>query len=49
MLAEGEAAHVVADRLGHAETSTTLRTYAHVLQEMRKGAAHTIGAVLTGC
>jgi integrase len=31
--------HVVANRLGHADPSTTLRVYAHVLREQAAGAA----------
>ena len=39
MLQRGVAAHVVAERLGHANVSTTLNVYGHVLPEMQAAAA----------
>jgi integrase len=35
----GAPIHVVADRLGHADPSNTLRVYAHVLHEHATGVA----------
>jgi integrase len=35
----GVPVHVVADRLGHADPSITLRVYAHVLHEHASGVA----------
>jgi len=46
MLAAGEAVHVVAERLGHAETSMTLKVYAHARQELQERAARRISEVL---
>jgi integrase len=39
LLLAGVPVHVVANRLGHADPSTTLRVYAHVLREQAAGAA----------
>jgi integrase len=39
LLLAGVPVHVVANRLGHADPSTTLRVYAHVLREQATGAA----------
>ena len=40
--------HVVAARLGHADTHTTLSVYAHVLKDSHRDAAVTLGKVLHG-
>jgi integrase len=40
--------HVVAARLGHADTHTTLSVYAHVLRDSHKEAADVLGKVLHG-
>jgi len=40
--------HVVARRLGHAEVTTTLASYAHVLPDMSQDAAAKLDAVLHG-
>jgi integrase len=39
LLLAGVPVHVVANRLGHADPSTTLKVYAHVLREQAAGAA----------
>jgi hypothetical protein len=39
LLVAGVPVHVVANRLGHADPSTTLKVYAHVLREQAAGAA----------
>ncbi len=41
LLAAGEQLHVVAERLGHANRSTTSTIYAHVTKKQRRGAAET--------
>lgn len=38
--------HVVSERLGHAKVSTTMEIYAHVLPNMQREAADTIGLLL---
>jgi integrase len=38
--------HVVSERLGHAKVSTTMEIYAHVLPNMQREAADTIGGLL---
>lgn len=48
LLQAGEPIHVVAKRLGHARIQTTLDTYAHVLPDMQKQAAATIGNLIHG-
>jgi integrase len=48
LLQAGEPVHVVAQRLGHSDVQITLNTYAHVLPDMQRGAAHRLGAVLHG-
>ena len=48
LLQAGEPVHVVSDRLGHARVEITLNTYAHVLPDMQKQAAATMGAILHG-
>jgi integrase len=39
LLQDGEPVHVVAERLGHADPSMTLRVYAHVLRSQRASSA----------
>lgn len=46
LLNAGEAAVVVAERLGHRDASTTYRWYAHALPRADKRAAHLIGEAL---
>jgi integrase len=46
MLSGGVDVRTVAGRLGHADTSTTLRVYAHVLPERDREAAAILGQVL---
>ena len=48
LLQAGEPVHVVSKRLGHARVEITLNTYAHVLPDMQKQAAVTMGALLHG-
>jgi integrase len=48
LLRAGEPVHVVAKRLGHARVETTLENYAHVLPDMQRQAAATIGGLLHG-
>ncbi len=38
--------HVVSQSMGHADVSTTLRTYAHVMPQQRKELARAMGALL---
>jgi integrase len=42
----GVPVHVVANRLGHADASTTLRAYAHVLPEQASAAADVFAAAV---
>lgn len=46
MLAAGEPVQVVAQRLGHAQTSMTLEVYAHALPGPQQDAADRLGALL---
>ena len=46
LLLAGVPVHVVANRLGHADPSTTLRVYAHVLREQAAGAANVFAAAV---
>jgi integrase len=46
LLLAGVPVHVVANRLGHADPSTTLRVYAHVLREQAAGAADVFAAAV---
>ena len=46
LLQAGEPVHVVSKRLGHARVQTTLDTYAHVLPDMQRQAAATLGSLL---
>jgi hypothetical protein len=39
---------VVSERLGHAKTSITLDTYAHILPGMQEGAVDALGEMLFG-
>lgn len=45
-LQEGIPVHVVSQRLGHSQASTTVNTYAHVLPTADKQAAHKLGSKL---
>jgi integrase len=49
LLMNGVDAKTVAERLGHANVQTTMRTYAHVLPAMRQKAAAVLGAYLNDC
>jgi integrase len=46
LLLAGVPVHVVANRLGHADPSTTLRVYTHVLREQAAGAADVFAAAV---
>ena len=46
LLQAGTPIHVVAERLGHATVSMTMEVYAHVLPDMQRDAASTLGALL---
>jgi len=48
LLRAGIPAHAVSRRLGHANPSITLKTYAHALPEDDRDAADIMGAVLGG-
>jgi integrase len=48
LLVAGIPAHVVAQRLGHADARITLSTYAHCLPDQQQAAADVIGRVLHG-
>ncbi|MBA3884574.1 MAG: site-specific integrase [Acidobacteria bacterium] len=48
LLQAGEPVHVVSQRLGHSDPTITMRVYAHVLPDMQKQAAATMGAILHG-
>jgi integrase len=48
LLQAGQPVHVVAQRLGHADPSITMRVYAHVLPAMQQQAAAVMGALLHG-
>lgn len=48
LLQAGEPVHVVSERLGHSTPTMTLEVYSHVLPNMQRRAATTIGAVLHG-
>lgn len=47
MIADGVNVRTVAERLGHADASTTLRIYAHALPEKDREAAAVLGRALT--
>jgi integrase len=40
--------HAVSERLGHSKVSMTMEVYAHVLPDMQRDAATTMGALLHG-
>lgn len=46
LLLSGQPVHVVSERLGHASTSITMDTYAHVLPDMQDRAVDAIGGLL---
>jgi integrase len=46
LLAAGEPVHVVSERLGHASAMMTINVYSHVVGNMQKIAASTVGRVL---
>ena len=48
LLQAGTPVHVVSERLGHSKIQMTLEIYAHVLPDMQREAAETIGAILSG-
>lgn len=48
LLEAGEQLHVVAERLGHADSSTTSTIYAHVTKDQRREAAETFRRKLEG-
>jgi integrase len=48
LLRAGEPVHVVSERLGHKTAQMTLDVYAHVLPDMQRNAAATIGGLLHG-
>jgi integrase len=48
LLAEGESAKVVQERLGHASITLTMDTYSHVLPSMQKGAASKLDKLAKG-
>jgi integrase len=47
LLGVGVPVQVVAERLGHAQTSMTLDVYTHALPDMQRDAAEKLGALLT--
>jgi integrase len=48
LLQAGTPVHVVSERLGHSKVSMTMEVYAHVLPDMQREAAATLGALLHG-
>lgn len=48
LLEAGEQLHVVADRLGHADSSTTSNIYAHVTDRQRRKGAETFRRIMDG-
>jgi len=46
LLQDGEPVHVVADRLGHADPSMTLRVYAHVIRSRRASSASRFARIM---
>jgi integrase len=48
LLGAGMPVQVVAQRLGHADVTMTLNTYAHALPDAQRDAASTLNAVLAG-
>jgi integrase len=48
LLQAGQPVHVVSERLGHSKVSMTMEVYAHVLPDMQREAANTLGTLLHG-
>jgi integrase len=48
LLKAGVPVHVVSERLGHSTVAMTMEVYAHVLPDMQREAAATLGAILHG-
>lgn len=48
LLGAGEPVHVVSERLGHASATMTLNVYSHVVGNMQRRAASTVGGLLYG-
>ncbi len=48
LLAAGVDAKTVSKRLGHSSVAFTLQTYVHVVAEVERGAADTMGAIMAG-
>lgn len=48
LLAQGVAARVVMEILGHSQISLTLNTYSHVIPSLQRDAAERLGALLAG-
>jgi integrase len=48
LLQNGESIRTVTDRLGHADTVLTLRTYSHCLPEHQQAATERLGRLLFG-
>ena len=48
LLANGEPVHAVARRVGHANATTTMNVYAHVMPDADEGKAQRLGATLYG-
>jgi integrase len=48
LIGAGIDVRTVAGRLGHADASTTLRVYSHVLRERDKAAAGHLGGLVLG-
>jgi integrase len=48
LLQAGQPIHVVSERLGHSKVSMTMEVDAHVLPDMQREAADTLGALLHG-
>jgi len=46
LLLDGEVVHVVAERLGHADPSMTLRVYAHVIRSQRTSSASRFARIM---
>jgi integrase len=46
LLQAGQPVHVVSEWLGHSKVSMTMEVYAHVLPDMQREAAATLGALL---
>ncbi len=48
LLAAGVDVKTVSKRLGHSSVAFTLQTYVHVVEEIERGAADTMGAIMAG-